>query len=360
MKKIEDARLTEERLYQEYIEGGRGADSISKEIGCDKSVVLNRLRKYGIPVRPSRIVSEKLDSEEWLRREFIGAGRSAQSIAEEIGCSTRVVYTRLKEYKISKRSKWTNETFFDELDPDGAYVLGFIIADGHIPSRGNSFVISQKDEAILDKFSKVMGGGRKVKNLTVSSLHFVGCSRAVEVLTQKYAIPRGNKSLTVRLPNLENRDLVRHLIRGVFDGDGSVAYNGNEFRFFSGSRGLLEDVAGVLEEAGIVGWRIRRTAPKRVREGGKKTSSYWLGYSSVMTSIDFGEFIYGKDFEVWGSSLFLERKRKRFIGVKERWRGRAWIYKQVEAGVSCGDMAKRLGILPHQMSRVARRIGVIV
>lgn len=120
-----------------------------------------------------------------------------------------------------------------------AYWLGFIYADGGI-YIGNTtklyFGVKQSDKDILIKFCKFIGISEdsvKTVNRTVSGkLH---ASETLEVcslplcqsLVGKGVLPR--KSLTLSPPSegLFRDDLVRHFIRGYFDGDGGINADGS-------------------------------------------------------------------------------------------------------------------------------------
>lgn len=276
--------------------------------------------------------------------------RSAKLCGIYFGCSKSTIYRRLNELEIPRLKRigggkppqhpWLNDTFFDVLTPDSAYVLGFIVADGHLRENRNSFQISQKDEGVLREFSRVMKGGqtRKYKGQSVPSLYF-SSRHATDVLRSKYKFGP-NKSFNIRLPVVE-RGLYPHLIRGYFDGDGTVKEGAGTFKFTSRSHGLLKDVKKRLELEGINGGSIKGDD---------------LSYHNVLTAIDFGKYIYGEDFEVWGSPLFVERKRERFVKVAKRWRGREWFHEQIAAGISFTDMGAELGIRPSIVSRVSKRM----
>lgn len=123
-----------------------------------------------------------------------------------------------------------NEHIFDSIDTEEkAYWLGFIFADGTINSSpiregvksiyGFELSLGIKDLKHLEKFKKFIGYNKDLLvdnnrcRFSIANKHFwttlnnLGCTP--------------NKSLTLRFPNiLEN--LIRHFIRGYFDGDGCI------------------------------------------------------------------------------------------------------------------------------------------
>lgn len=129
-----------------------------------------------------------------------------------------------------------NQLIFDSIDTEEkAYWLGFIYADGCIEKNGNSYrfemSVSDKDKEHLDKFAKFIDYKREIytknamfngqikpqKRIFLSGEHFYNS------LNELGCIP--NKSLTLVFPDesiFKNKSLIRHFIRGYFDGDGSV------------------------------------------------------------------------------------------------------------------------------------------
>jgi len=123
-----------------------------------------------------------------------------------------------------------NEHIFDSIDTEEkAYWLGFIFADGTINSSpiregvksiyGFELSLGLKDLKHLEKFKKFIGYNKDLLvdnnrcRFSIANKHFwttlnnLGCTP--------------NKSLTLKFPNI-SEDLIRHFIRGYFDGDGCI------------------------------------------------------------------------------------------------------------------------------------------
>ncbi len=137
-----------------------------------------------------------------------------------------------------------NENIFDSIDTEEkAYWLGFIYADGSIsstPLRTDvkteyTFELSLKadDTYHLDKFNTFMNHNKnnvKVYSTSCNGKTFKRCRWYVKnkhlwnTLNNYGCIP--NKSLTLEFPNkniFKSEDLIRHFIRGYFDGDGCIS-----------------------------------------------------------------------------------------------------------------------------------------
>lgn len=114
-----------------------------------------------------------------------------------------------------------NENYFDCVDcQEKAYWLGFFAADGYNhQSKGCiEFRLHNQDREILEKFKCSIGAKNPIGlykntycNLTLYSNHL--CTKLSE-----YGLGQA-KTYTLQVPLLSS-DLMRHFIRGYFDGDG--------------------------------------------------------------------------------------------------------------------------------------------
>ena len=135
-----------------------------------------------------------------------------------------------------------------------AYCLGFLLADGWVMTgnRGISLAVHDRDVSVLDYIQKTCGSNapryiktRKTgfKGDTLTMIHL--CSKKMtRDLASLGLIP--NKSASTFLPELKP-DLMRHLLRGLFDGDGSI---GQRQFWLSGSHTILSDVIRVSRHTG--------------------------------------------------------------------------------------------------------------
>lgn len=126
-----------------------------------------------------------------------------------------------------------NESFFEKIDSEEkAYVLGFVYADGNNKSQGSGlmFTIDAKDTEILEKIKKTLNSDAKIviaerTGYSVSKMaHIDFNSRKISKdLIDKGAPP--NKTYKIVFPTFIDKKLIRHFIRGYFDGDGCI-WNG--------------------------------------------------------------------------------------------------------------------------------------
>ncbi len=145
-----------------------------------------------------------------------------------------------------------NDTVFDKIDSEEkAYWAGFIAADGCILRRGKGFsdqlsiTLHKKDIDHLKKFLKFLSSNHPIKRernqwgnnyarITICS------NRLSKGLSRLNIVPR--KTKTYKLPQLSG-DLMRHFVRGYFDGDGCFSeYQGGKRFNIVGIKGVILDL----------------------------------------------------------------------------------------------------------------------
>lgn len=215
---------------------------------------------------------------------------SMDNIAINLNISDRAVRRVLKEEGINTRLKnryILDENYFDCIDTESkAYILGFIYADGFVgDEKFNNIVIAVNDLEILGfiaKEFKFTGNIRKTKKGGFEnskcgySLNFsskIMASRLREIGLYP------NKSLTIdTLPQIDKK-LVRHFIRGYFDGDGSIVLSHNTSYYKAidgvikyiyptycfmilGTKGFLEEI---IKEAEFNYAKIHNTKSEKIK-----------------------------------------------------------------------------------------------
>jgi len=93
--------ISKNALNTLYIEKGLSAPKIAKICHCEQTAILNRLRKYNIPIRQPKqkiIISKKELKQLYKKRKL-----SAYKIAKIFHCVSGTIYRDLKAYKIKTR-----------------------------------------------------------------------------------------------------------------------------------------------------------------------------------------------------------------------------------------------------------------
>ena len=150
-----------------------------------------------------------------------------------------------------------DNTFFNVIDTEEkAYILGFICSDGHIDAKNYRLTISLKDSdyALLEAIRRCMGSTHPIKRHIKCKNPY---THSNNIILEQCCLSINGKSLVEPLINMGiagkktytlNKDimkyvpeyLVRHFLRGYFDGDGSVTWGKH---YSSGNKYLIQ-VAG--------------------------------------------------------------------------------------------------------------------
>lgn len=185
---------------------------------------------------------------EQLAFEFQTTEISLTKMAKREGTTRQTLAKYFKELGVEVVNKQNrlkfNENIFDSIDTEEkAYWLGFIYADGNIgsspldPSQKAkyTFEISLKGDDLthLKKFNKFMnynGDNTKLTNSKCDGKLYKRCRWQISnkhlwnTLNNYGCTPK--KSLTLEFPDeniFKDKSLIRHFIRGYFDGDGSLS-----------------------------------------------------------------------------------------------------------------------------------------
>lgn len=222
---------------------GKSILTIATEIHSTEKTVSKKLKELGVQVINKRFITqETLDIvKERLKNE------SLTKICKDLHISSYNISKKLKEQgvKIINRQNQTkfDENIFDCIDTEEkAYWLGFLYADGCIdssPLYSNkksyySFGLSLQIRDInhLIKFNKFMKHNKN-NIITYTKDPVRPCCRWCvrnkhlwETLNNYGHTPQ--KSLTLKFPDFsifKDKSLIRHFIRGYFDGDGCFTYD---------------------------------------------------------------------------------------------------------------------------------------
>lgn len=172
---------------------------------------------------------------------------SMNDIAKNLNISRRSLSRVLIESNVNTRLKnryLLNEHYFDKIDTESkAYILGFIYADGFVGNeKFNNIVIAINDLEIVEFVSKELNFTGKIRRTKKGGFQNSKCGYSLN-FSSKIMADRlrniglyPNKSLTLNnMPNIK-KELVRHFIRGYFDGDGSIilSHNSSYYRSYDG------------------------------------------------------------------------------------------------------------------------------
>lgn len=159
-----------------------------------------------------------------------------------------------------KRKYTVNLDFFKSINTEEkSYILGFICADGHVDLQRKSIGIALQDSdfKLLEKIRKCMNSSHPIiRHIKSKNPYLKSCNTELEKCSlnipgKKLIEPlikmgiAGNKTYTLNdaIMNYIPEKLIRHFLRGYFDGDGNITWGKH---YSSGNKYLIQ-VAGNKE-----------------------------------------------------------------------------------------------------------------
>lgn len=299
------------KLIQKYYNDGNSATAISKLINISVVTICNYLKSIGITLRDGRKIDDNLGNE--IINLYRG-GSSLSNISRKINISIATIskYLKSKNIKIINYQNKTkfNEHIFDNIDTEEkAYWLGFIFADGYISKRDNTFELSVgiKDVNHLIKFNTFMEHEKDNVKISTATYNNKSYKRARWSVVNKHLWNTLNnlgctpkKSLTLKFPELDSL-LIKHFIRGYFDGDGCLTIIKKTISpkcTILGTMNFLKSIKIKLDKLNI---KNSIVSDKRMK------NTYILNISQTdKITMRFLKYLY------LNSSIYLDRKFKRF------------------------------------------------
>lgn len=177
---------------------------------------------------------EKLEKLKYIISNEYKNGVSGCKLESKYNIPRPMIYKKLKQLGVTSRLQSETSIKYEPLDVNcfdvidkewKAYFLGFLYADGYTSkdNRQCSLRLHMKDRQILIDLNKLIYGIKKpILEYGNNSDFTISNSKMTKDLVKHGVINR--KTFLIRLPNIGDK-LMRHFIRGYFDGDGSVHYN---------------------------------------------------------------------------------------------------------------------------------------
>lgn len=281
------------KMYEQHIHDAKPVNEIASELDCSISQVYRCFKHFEYQMkslRGSNLTDDdvshivKLNAEEQAPRE----------IEENLGISSSTVRKVLKKLGIEPRKheeavnlalrrgrdknrKSINANikfeFFEQMTPQLAWFLGAVCSDGSIgfnygPNKITcSFSLASIDKDFVDKLGMLVGlsPSKSASSTSSKPIWTLRCSNKNFVSHLKGLGIRSNKSSNVTIPEAIRPELMRHFIRGYFEGDGCVSKTSKgtlRFSLSSKSRELIMSVAKILHQqagVGICGKRYSRS-----------------------------------------------------------------------------------------------------
>lgn len=222
----------------------------------------------------------------------------------------------------------TNDTFFDDIDSEiKAYLLGFFIADGCVSKDEKnenrkavrlSVNLSEKDREIVELFQQYICPNNKiivtnyrkgaVDRKPVNSVKWSSKYMA-SILENYYKIKqRKTQDIEFKFPFYRiSNELIRHFIRGFFDGDGHISFSeiNRQFTlsFYSTSKEFLIQIGDIINLKFVVESIIDSSIKSNI-------TLYSLRFNSFNKRRQFIEKLHNWLYQ--DSKFYLKRKKDKF------------------------------------------------
>lgn len=141
-------------------------------------------------------------------------------------CACRISNSGINNpsFKYEKR-----EDFFTNINTEEqTYLLGWIAADGSIRNRTLHIELNRKDVKILKYFKNLISKNSPIVNRKRNNNCYITISstKIIEDICISLNVLPGSKQNKIKLPSL-NVNLIRHFVRGFFEGDGWISVYNN-------------------------------------------------------------------------------------------------------------------------------------
>lgn len=294
---------------------------IAKENNISVDTVTYWLRKYNI--RKYEKIAPYMNKEYMVK--LYNKYKSGNKISKLLNCNEKTIYAWLEKHGVNTsetgsqgaRKHFYNEDYFKKIDTERkAYFLGFILADGciYLGANKNSYRFQMnlqiKDRYILEELQKDIGSDYKIQdkqfgnnkdgNPKFASLLKINSSKLCEDLINLGVIPRKSMKQEMKEDLIPN-NLVKHFIRGYFDGNGSCSLcqnNNNIALNFLASEKLCNQIDKIL---------IKNNINKNVLfKHNLSNDLYGLRINNTENKISLYYYLYKN------ATIYLKRKKEKF------------------------------------------------
>jgi len=285
-------KITKKLLENRYSAKRKSICQIANKFNCSPQNIFYFLKKYGIAIRSG---SESHKGKKLTIKWKENISKGCKGIPKPWKSGRRAI----RKHKL-------DEYYFCQIDSEGkAYWLGFLYADGNVSANSKfwyrlSVGLQKRDRNHLAKLLKSLNASYSIGEYSIRNKYLVSSiniysKQLILDLIKQGCVPK--KSLIIKFPNLSPK-LIRHFIRGYFDGDGCIS--GNHMSICSGSRKFLATLQNHL----VSFTRIPKGTISKV----KNSPCYYFQYVGKHLSKIY-KYMYA------GGTIYLERKHLKFMEV---------------------------------------------
>lgn len=242
------------------IKNGESITSVARKYNIGRHTLSRYLEKYNLreQVLPKNHLVDESKYDEIIKLYNSDNHYSIQSIAETLAISPSSVWRCLRKNSIIKENnsfrKFNyNENRFKSIKTEAdAYWLGFLYADGYnnVIKHEVELTLQYEDINIVDSFKTYIGDG-KIKKVIKSGFpqaQYRFVNKTISDNLEKHGCVM-NKSFIKEFPKIKT-NLLRHFIRGYFDGNGNVTISNNTvtFKIYTASENFAYSLKNILEK----------------------------------------------------------------------------------------------------------------
>lgn len=257
------------------------------------------------------LAEERIAICEKALQDYLSSGKSMRQLVENYQGITRGFlggYFLAKGVDIYSRKSHVNDRIFDTIDTEEkAYWLGFLYADGNVHRSNQTWhielTLQEQDVSHLRKYAEFIGhcGDPKYRKTNKAYRISTGSRRMAEQLIKKGCVPQKSLILTFPTYNIVPKELMRHFIRGYFDGDGCITlrHNVQSITQCVSIIGTKEFLEGLLNEYSGYDVQTIKKEPRRDsntyeikfrKEEGKRFLAYMYDNSSIYLQRKFEKY----------------------------------------------------------------------
>ncbi len=302
-----------EFIVQMYNKGCNTVE-IANRLGRNNSSIGRYLRKCNLPAHYNKCKLRTSDKERII--ELYKSGKTAKEILPLFLDKVKTENTIMSIVKNAGINRGrgvvsdADKDYFEVIDTEcKAYFLGLFLADGNVHKckrKTEQYVVQiclqSKDKYMLEKFKNEIHSSNKIRYCVSNNEYNFGVSssKMAHDLINKGVVPC--KSLKAELFYDIPKDLFRHYIRGLFDGNGTVYFtktkSGKEILRF----GLYGTHKIVMQ---FQDWLVQQIGLTPLKVFDKPTVSF-VTYQRKNDIQNFCNLIYDN------STIYLKRKKEKF------------------------------------------------
>ena len=255
-------------------------------------------------------------------------GKTQKEIQYDLNCGACVAKTVEKQgiqrrtYSEANRKYYRNSFYFDNIDtPNKAYILGLIYQDGNNYTWGNKHCLTislqEEDYNILQRVKEELEYEGPIRSVQLHEKNPNHKNQYILAITDEH-ISRSlkdlgvveRKSLVLTFPEFLRPDLLRHFVRGYFDGDGCVCYDYKRNKCTSsivGTKEFCTSLSNIMKQM-FINCHIVKPRPDL------DSNTYVLMFGGNKSSYAFLSWLYED------CDMKLERKYKRYLDFCEKYK----------------------------------------